>query len=74
MKNPTIAFINFYQQYLAIILKNFLGVYSVCKFSPSCSEYAKQQIKKKGLLVGGYKFLVRFLRCQPLYVYKEGDT
>ncbi|MBI2031595.1 MAG: membrane protein insertion efficiency factor YidD [Candidatus Levybacteria bacterium] len=67
MKYLTILLINFYQQYLSLFLKNILGIRGSCRFSPSCSEFAKKQIKENGLFLGGYNFFVRFLKCQPFY-------
>lgn len=37
-----------------------------CRFSPTCSEYARLAILESGPLAGGGKALVRLLRCQPL--------
>lgn len=48
MKNIFILLINFYQNFISIILKNILGVNNMCKFSPTCSEYTKQMIKQHG--------------------------
>ncbi len=39
--------------------------YGYCKFQPSCSEYAKQSVKKYGVLWGGLKAFWRVLRCNP---------
>lgn len=36
-----------------------------CRYYPSCSEYAKQAIIKRGLWSGGVKSLFRLLRCNP---------
>ncbi|MBU0597047.1 membrane protein insertion efficiency factor YidD [Patescibacteria group bacterium] len=36
-----------------------------CKYYPSCSEYSRQIIKKRGILVGIPKSLWRVLRCNP---------
>jgi len=36
-----------------------------CRFTPSCSEYAKQVIVKHGALRGGWLSLKRVLRCNP---------
>ncbi len=36
-----------------------------CRFTPTCSEYGKQSIKKHGLFVGGLKTAWRILRCNP---------
>lgn len=36
-----------------------------CRYLPTCSEYAIQAIKKKGLISGGYSTLKRICRCHP---------
>jgi putative membrane protein insertion efficiency factor len=38
---------------------------SVCKFRPSCSEYAAQAIEKHGVLRGVGMGCWRILRCNP---------
>ena len=37
-----------------------------CRFSPTCSEYARLAILKHGLARGGALGVWRLLRCQPL--------
>jgi len=37
-----------------------------CRFSPTCSEYARLALLRDGFLVGGAKTLWRLARCQPL--------
>ena len=39
---------------------------SVCRFTPSCSVYAEQAIRRFGPLRGGALALRRLLRCTPL--------
>lgn len=36
-----------------------------CRFTPTCSEYARQAIKIYGPLKGMYLALKRLLRCHP---------
>ncbi len=36
-----------------------------CKFSPTCSEYGYESVKRFGLIKGNYLALKRFLRCNP---------
>jgi putative membrane protein insertion efficiency factor len=36
-----------------------------CRFYPTCSEYSRQVIKKRGILVGIPLALWRILRCNP---------
>jgi len=37
-----------------------------CRFTPTCSEYARLAILLHGPLVGGWRALRRLARCQPL--------
>lgn len=39
--------------------------YGFCRHYPSCSEYAKQSIKKSGLVKGAYLGAKRVLKCNP---------
>ncbi len=51
--------------YLKSISKN-LGLSSGgCRFTPTCSLYAKQAIQKHGILLGGWYAIVRLLQCHP---------
>jgi putative membrane protein insertion efficiency factor len=36
-----------------------------CRFTPSCSEYAIDAIKKYGALRGGWRAFKRICRCHP---------
>jgi putative membrane protein insertion efficiency factor len=38
-----------------------------CRFTPTCSEYAKQAIEKYGALRGVYLAARRLLRCHPFH-------
>lgn len=64
MKKVLISIINFYQIFVSIIIKNILGIDKMCKFSPTCSEYAKITISKNGIVTGIGKSTVRILKCQ----------
>jgi len=37
-----------------------------CSFHPSCSEYAIQMIKRRGVLIGGLSAFDRLIRCNSL--------
>jgi len=37
----------------------------VCRFTPTCSEYCIQAIRRYGLIVGTAKGIRRILRCNP---------
>ncbi len=38
-----------------------------CRYWPPCSEYARQAIIQRGLILGGVAAASRLLRCQPLF-------
>jgi putative membrane protein insertion efficiency factor len=38
-----------------------------CRFTPTCSDYARQAIEKYGVLVGSLKALRRLCACHPLH-------
>jgi uncharacterized protein len=66
MKKIAIILINIYQKIIANALFS-LGLKGDCRFSPTCSEYTKTQIKNKGIVRGGALALVRISKCQPFY-------
>jgi putative membrane protein insertion efficiency factor len=59
MRSLALVVITLYQRLLSPLLPN------ACRFYPSCSEYAKQAIKRYGLLRGGWLALRRISRCHP---------
>ncbi len=36
-----------------------------CRFLPSCSEYARAQVRARGLAAGGLSSVARVVRCGP---------
>jgi len=54
-----IIFIQFYQAAISPILP------ASCRYTPTCSQYAIEAIKKYGPLVGGFLAIKRILRCNP---------
>lgn len=51
--------IRFYQLYLSPLLG------PSCRFTPTCSEYARQALLKHGPFKGLYLAVRRILRCHP---------
>jgi uncharacterized protein len=51
-------------QYRAHISPHLRGIV-VCRFTPSCSAYGRESIRKHGLIVGGAKAAWRIARCGP---------
>jgi putative membrane protein insertion efficiency factor len=60
VKRIALALIRMYQKTISPALP------PLCRFVPSCSEYAYQSIAKYGVLRGGWMALRRLSRCHPL--------
>lgn len=69
MKKLIITAIDIYQAFISALLKNILGVNRMCRFSPTCSEYVKNEISKNGVVSGLQKSAIRVLRCQPFFKF-----
>jgi hypothetical protein len=61
MTRLMVALIRGYQHYFSFLKP------PVCRFYPSCSEYAAQALLTWGLARGGWLALRRLLRCHPLH-------
>jgi putative membrane protein insertion efficiency factor len=51
-------------QYRAHVSPHLRGVI-FCRFTPTCSAYGQESIRKYGLLRGGVRTTWRILRCGP---------
>jgi len=67
MKKLLIFLITLYQKTFSpdTGMHKTLHPHGFCKYYPSCSEYMKQSIQKKGVLIGLIKGIWRILRCNP---------
>ncbi|MGA9770237.1 MAG: membrane protein insertion efficiency factor YidD [Blastocatellia bacterium] len=61
MKFVLIALIRFYQMAVSPMLP------PSCRFTPTCSTYTMEAIKKYGALRGFYMGVRRLLRCHPFH-------
>jgi len=68
-KKITLFFIKAYQLILSPDQGLFRRPIRVCRFSPSCSQYAYQAIDKYGFLKGAWLGVKRIGRCHP---WREG--
>ena len=50
-----------------LLIRPLLGPRGVCRFTPSCSEYARQAIAKHGIFKGGWLSLRRISKCHPFH-------
>lgn len=62
MKKIILKLINLYQI-------TPLASHKMCRFTPTCSEYAKQAITKYGVLKGIFLSIKRILKCHPFGKY-----
>lgn len=56
---PPIAAVKFYQLCISPLKP------PTCRFTPTCSQYAIEALRKYGPLKGGWLALKRILRCHP---------
>jgi len=61
MKKIMLALIRFYQKHISAHTP------PVCRFTPTCSQYAVEAIQSYGALKGGWLALKRLLRCNPCF-------
>lgn len=57
----------FFMDVLYIVVRPLLGPRGVCRFTPTCSQYAKQAINKYGILKGSFLACKRVLKCHPFH-------
>lgn len=58
-KKLAIGVINLYRNYISPLML------PRCRYYPSCSEYAKEAIEKKGIWQGSWMAAKRLSRCHP---------
>lgn len=60
MKRAVVALLVAYKRWISPLLP------PACRFSPTCSEYARLAVLRHGLVRGGALAVGRIARCQPL--------
>ena len=55
---------SFYKFLISPLLEVVFG--KGCRFSPTCSDYAREAVEKYGAFVGLKMALKRLIRCHPL--------
>lgn len=56
---PFVALVRFYQLYISPLTP------SACRYTPTCSQYAIEALRKHGLIKGLWLTIRRLLRCHP---------
>ena len=59
MKKVILAMIRFYQKAVSPYTR------PCCRFTPTCSQYAVEALRKYGPVKGGWLTLKRLARCHP---------
>ncbi|MBE3603257.1 membrane protein insertion efficiency factor YidD [bacterium] len=58
-----IFLINLYRVSISPLLTAWFG--PACRFTPTCSEYARDAIREHGVFAGGWMAAKRLGRCRP---------
>ncbi len=62
-----LALLWLYQRLLSPVLPVVTGGACGCRFSPTCSHYAVDAIRRHGAIAGGFLTVRRLLKCTPLH-------
>ena len=68
MKHVILSAIRLYQRYLSLDsgwARYAFPIGSICRFTPTCSEYTYQAIGRYGIIYGLWLGLGRIVRCHP---------
>ncbi|MGA2544663.1 MAG: membrane protein insertion efficiency factor YidD [Verrucomicrobiota bacterium] len=60
-----ILLIRGYQAVISPALAVFFGPAAQCRYTPSCSHYASEAVRRHGVLAGGVLAARRLCRCHP---------
>ncbi len=60
MKKVFLVLISIYQRFVSPLLP------PTCRYTPTCSDYAKEAIERFGVFKGSWLATKRILRCHPL--------
>ena len=56
-----------YRRTFSPLLPAVFGPTCGCRFYPTCSQYAAEAVRTRGVLTGGWLALRRLLKCHPLH-------
>ena len=56
---PLVAIVRFYQLFISPLTP------PSCRFTPTCSQYALQALRKHGLVKGSWLTIKRLAKCHP---------
>ena len=64
MRKSVLCLIRFYQKYISPAGKLIFPI-GVCRFAPTCSEYAAAAVREHGAIKGVVLSIKRIARCHP---------
>ncbi len=56
-------FLRFYKKFISPVFVILFG--HACRFTPTCSEYADEAVRKYGIVKGGFMSIKRIIKCNP---------
>ncbi|MFA6017128.1 MAG: membrane protein insertion efficiency factor YidD [Patescibacteria group bacterium] len=68
MKTIILKLIRLYQKtrlFRGTLAKQLFLTESACRFTPTCSEYTYEAVKKYGAIKGSFIGIKRIIRCHP---------
>ncbi|HYK08403.1 MAG TPA: membrane protein insertion efficiency factor YidD [Candidatus Eisenbacteria bacterium] len=65
MKKIALGIVFVYKNILSPIIHSIAGPGNGCRYSPTCSEYARIHITRDGVVKGSIKSFLRILYCHP---------
>jgi putative membrane protein insertion efficiency factor len=66
-KFAVLGALRLYQRLVSPVLPAFLGPNCGCRFTPSCSHYARAAVETHGVIAGTGLALWRLAKCHPLH-------
>ncbi|MFH1971482.1 MAG: membrane protein insertion efficiency factor YidD [Patescibacteria group bacterium] len=72
MKKIINFLINIYKNLFSSLIKSIFG--GGCRYNPTCSDYARIAISKKGIIKGSMMSVNRVLRCSPFGGWGEDSV
>ena len=63
MKKLLLSILKFYKKYVSVNLVKLFG--NGCRFSPTCSDYSHDAVKKFGVFRGVTLSFKRIIKCHP---------
>ncbi len=70
MKTFLLLSIRFYQRFLSLdtgLFRYILPIGKTCRFTPRCSDYMYDAVKRYGIIKGVALGIKRILRCHPFH-------